>query len=262
MFVQNKRSDFQRLTFPSIVKLLTRGENSLRNEGSRITRQLKIAAKGAAGLANSARLLLRRYVQELSMIKQILYKLGLCQEQNNGFQEIEYSATGTPEENSQKLIEAVTFGNEWIRKRSQSDYEQIGAFFTVVLLIEHKLVDLLSSFDPQISNKMLGRKIDTFKEFLKAFEFSEKDEREHYRSLISPLKVLKNIRDAMAHDIKRSKITPKDLSELTACLEKNREDLHGNIELADNDQDKVFLIITSFGFYISQEIAKLKVKIE
>jgi hypothetical protein len=60
MFVQNKRSDFQQLTFPSIFILLTFGENALRSVSSRITRQLKITAKSAAGLANSARLLLRR----------------------------------------------------------------------------------------------------------------------------------------------------------------------------------------------------------
>ncbi len=196
------------------------------------------------------------------MIKQILNKLGLCRKQRTEYREIEYSLTGTPDENTRNLLEAVTYGNDWIRERTQSDYEQIGAFFTVVLLVEHKLVDLLSRFDPQIENKMLGRKIDSFKAFLKAFEFPEKNGLDHYRSLIAPLRTLKKIRDEMAHDITRLKILPNDLRELSTCLAKYRTDFYENTKLAEDDHTKVFLIITFFGFYISEELARLRVEIK
>jgi hypothetical protein len=47
-------------------------------------------------------------------------------------------------------------------RAKKEDYELVGMFFTIELLIEHKLVNLLKIIDDDIENKMLGSKIDVF----------------------------------------------------------------------------------------------------
>src|SRR5690606_27707357 len=66
------------------------------------------------------------------------------------------------------LLRKMTEGNEFLRGRTKEDYEFLGMFFSVVLMVELKLVNLLKNFDPEIESRMLGQKVDVFKDFLKA----------------------------------------------------------------------------------------------
>ena len=105
-------------------------------------------------------------------MERILNKFGYYKRKKpeRQYKKIQYKAPGTPEENSQRLIELTVQGNEWARNKGEDDYQLIGMFFTIVLLIEHKMINLLAIIDESIESRMLGEKIEIFKDFLKQYE--------------------------------------------------------------------------------------------
>ncbi|WP_202945529.1 hypothetical protein, partial [Halomonas sp. HAL1] len=86
----------------------------------------------------------------------------------NEYQKIAYSQPGTPDENSQKLLELVAEGNEWGRARTKESAEMLGHLFSCFLLIEHKLSLLLAGFCPDIESRMFGQKVQVFKDLVDA----------------------------------------------------------------------------------------------
>lgn len=196
------------------------------------------------------------------MLEMILNKLGYYKRANgNAYREIRYLEPGTPEENSERLLSLTADGHSWVQERTKEDYQFIGTFFTLVLLIEYKLSQLLIGFDPEIESKMFGRKIEVYKDFLKVYQPEEGEDVGDYRNLISPLKDIKKLRDAMAHDIAKSKFAYKDIRHIENYVNKMRPDLFSNVKDCNDEDAKSMGVIAIFGFIFAVEIAKLRMSI-
>lgn len=196
------------------------------------------------------------------MLEKILNKFGYYKKLNgNSYKEIRYAVSCTPEENSEKLSKLTADGYEWVQQRSKEDYQFIGTFFTIVLLIEYKLSQLLIEFDPEIDYKMFGRKVDVYKDFLKTYKPEEDDKIEDYRNLISPLKDIKKLRDAMAHDISKSKFVYDDIKHIANYVDKMRPDLFNSVKDCEDEDAKSIGVVAIFGFVFAVEIAKLRMSI-
>ena len=178
------------------------------------------------------------------------------------YKKVRYKQPETPEENSQRLIELTAQGNEWARNKDKDDYQLIGMFFTIVLLIEHKMANLLVSIDDHIENKMLGGKIDTFKDFLKHYEPEEDESIDEYRLLLQPLNEIKSIRNSMAHDITQPLFNYHALKQVDSYVKKRRPDMYEKLKECDDEKAKCIGILATFGFIFSSEIAKLRICIE
>lgn len=196
------------------------------------------------------------------MLEKILNKLGYYKKVNgNSYKEIRYLKPGTPEENSERLLKLTADGHDWIQKRTKEDYQFIGAFFTIVLLIEYKLSQLLIGFDSEIESKMFGKKIEVYKDFLKAYQPEEDEDVGDYRNLISPLKDIKQLRDAMAHDITKSKFAYKDIKYIENYVSKMRPDLFDGVKDCEDEDAKSICVIAIFGLVFAVKIAKLRISI-
>lgn len=177
------------------------------------------------------------------------------------YKEIQYREPESPEENGKKLKELMVEGNEWARNKSTEDYQLIGMFFTVILMIEHKMLNLLKSIDDTVERKMLGEKIEVFKEFLKKYEPESEDELQGYKLLIQPLNELKKIRNAMAHDITKPVFCYKDLTQVDSYVKKRRPDMYDKFQDCEDERARCLALISTFGFVFSFEIAKLRLVI-
>ena len=197
-------------------------------------------------------------------MEKILNKFGYYKRKkpDRQYKAIQYKTPGTPEENSQRLIELAVQGNEWARNKEKDDYQLIGMFFTIVLLVEHKMISLLTVIDESIENRMLGEKIDTFKYFLKQYEPEEDERIEEYRLLIQPLTEIKNIRNSMAHDITQPLFCYSALKQVDSYVKKRRPDMHARFKDCDDEKAKCIGLLATFGFIFSYEIAKLRLGIE
>lgn len=197
-------------------------------------------------------------------LEKILNKFGYYKRKKpeRKYKKIQYKTPGTPEENSKRLIELTVQGNEWARNKEKDDYQLIGMFFTIVLLIEHKMVNLLAIIDDAIENRMLGEKIDVFKDFLKQYEPEEDEYIEEYRLLLQPLTEIKSIRNSMAHDITQPIFDYGSLKQVDSYVKKRRPDMHANIKDCEDEKAKCIGLLATFGFIFSFEIAKLRVCIE
>ena len=167
---------------------------------------------------------------------------------------------GTPEENTQELLRLVAEDFELVTRRVDADHRFMGRFLGIMLLIEKKISSLLEMVDPDLENKTLGRKIDTYRDFVSELErLGELDEEEvaHYRSLIGPLRELADIRGRMAHDLGYSEFGLAQIRQTTGIGRSLRPDLARAVELA-NDDDKPLVAIANFGFIISTETAELR----
>ncbi|MCA0950171.1 hypothetical protein [Shewanella chilikensis] len=136
-----------------------------------------------------------------------------------------------------------------------------GDVFSIVLMVEHKLVNLLLRFDPDIESKMFGQKVDVFKDFLKAYEPSEDDDMEVYNLLIQPLSQIKSVRNTLAHDIKSPLFTSKDINQVISYIKQRRPDLHKKYKDCNDDRGVCIGALASFVFIFSFEIAKLRISI-
>lgn len=196
------------------------------------------------------------------MIEKLLNKFGYYKkQQSNPYHEIRYAEPGTPEENTERLLRLVADGHYWVGSKTKEDYQFIGMFFTIVLLIEYKLSKLLIGFDPEIESKMLGRKVDIFKDFLKVYEPEEDEDVSVYRNLISPLKDIKKLRDAMAHDISKSKFGYEEIKHVGSYVSKMRPDLFDKVKDCKDEDAKSIGVTLTFGFVFAEEIAKLRMSI-
>lgn len=193
------------------------------------------------------------------MLKKILNKLGYYKKANGIYREIRYFEPSTPKENSERILKLTADGHSWIQERTQQDYEFIGKFFTIVLLIEYKISQLLVDFYPEIESKMFGKKIEVYKDFLKAYQPKEGENIDGYRNLISPLRDIKELRDAMAHDISKSKFAYKDIKHIQNYVNKMRPDLLSSLK--ESKDENPIGVIVAFGFIFTVELAKLRMSI-
>lgn len=193
-------------------------------------------------------------------MERILNKFGYYKRRKpkRQYKKIEYKTPGAPDENSQRLIELTVEGNEWARNKEEDDYRLIGMFFTIVLLIEHKMINLLAVIDELIESRMLGEKIDVFKDFLKLYETEEGESIEEYRLLIQPLNEIKKIRNSMAHDITQRIFSYGSLKQVDSYVKERRPDLHAHFKNCEDEKAKCIGLLATFGFIFSFEISKLR----
>lgn len=174
-----------------------------------------------------------------------------------------YREPESPEKNTQRLKEIVAEGNKWIRARTQESNAKTGVFFSIVLLIEHKLSHLLTCIDPDIKESMLGKKIDTFKLFINIYEFEDQAEKKEFRELLPPLHEVKNIRNKLAHDLMKSSIEFKELPRTLAYVRKWDKDFFNNVlSKIEDDSEKSCVLLAKFGFMFSVELAHVAMTVE
>jgi hypothetical protein len=159
------------------------------------------------------------------------------------------------------LLEKMTEGNEFLRGRTKEDYEFLGMFFSVVLMIELKLVNLLKNFDPEIEFKMLGQKVDVFKDFLKEYVPEEEEDMNEYRNLMQPLSQIKKVRNVLAHDVKSPIFKSSDINHVVTYIKNRRPDLYEKFKDCIEDRGISIAALASFVFIFSFEIAKLRVSL-
>ncbi|EKO3660517.1 hypothetical protein M3906_003433 [Vibrio metschnikovii] len=176
---------------------------------------------------------------------------------------ITYREPESPEKNTQRLKEIVAEGNNWFRARTQDSNAKTGVFFSIVLLIEHKLSHLLTCIDPDIKESMLGKKIDTLKSFINIYEFEDKAEKKEFRELLPPLHEVKNIRNKLAHDLIKSSIEFKELPRTLAYVRKRDKDFVNNVlGKIEDDGEKSCVLLAKFGFMFSVELAHVAMTVE
>ncbi len=197
------------------------------------------------------------------MIEKLMNRFGYYKKtkRENIYTPIEYREFDGGLDCGDLLLKKMTEGNYLLRGRSKEDYEFLGMFFSIVLMIEHKLVNLLSRFDPSIESKMFGQKVDVFKGFLRAYEPSEDDDMDAYKSLMQPLSQIKAVRNTLAHDIKAPLFTSGDINQVVSYMKKRRPDLHEKYKDCDDDKGVSIGALASFVFIFSFEIAKIRVSI-
>lgn len=192
-----------------------------------------------------------------------MFKWLQCGSKNksNEYQKIVYSQPGTPEENTQKLKELIVEGNEWGRSRTKESAEMLGHLFSCFLLIEYKLSLLLVSFCSDIESRMFGQKIQVFKDFIKEVEKTcpYEFDAQHHRNMIAPLKQIKKLRDALAHDITVISPSSVDLKQVHAFVSKFRPGLAASYAEAESEDLKAIGGIATFAFILSVELGKLRI---
>lgn len=168
---------------------------------------------------------------------------------------------GTPEENTAELLQLVTEDFEIVRSRNDETNLFVGRFFGFVLLIESKLESLLTSIDPDVGSKMLGKKIDLFRRLIKELEKPEfgydEDEMERYRELIEPLREIAKIRNHMAHDLRYTKFQLKDVVKLSKLVKKRKPSLYYGVTTAPRNM-KPLIAVAAFGFIVSERTSILR----
>lgn len=185
-------------------------------------------------------------------------KLGYKKIYKKQYNPIEYQEPGTPEENSKAHLKAVTIGHQWLQGRTTKDYELMGMFFSIVLLIEFKLNDLLLKFDPEIEDRTFGVKIDVYKDFIKNYITCEGEDINEYKSVIESLKKIKDIRNGMAHDISKFRISLNDIKVIEKYIKKRRPDLYESVKNCEDENVKVIGVVSVFGFVFSTIIGNIR----
>lgn len=199
----------------------------------------------------------------IDSVEKVLNKFGYYKrKKDRNYKPIKYIESDVPLDMGDRLKHMMVEGNEWARNREKEDYELVGMFFTIVLLIEHKMVNLFSIIDDGIESRMLGEKIEVYKDFLKLYEPEEGEDIEDYRRLVQPLNEIKKVRNALAHDITRPNFTYKELTQTDSYVKKHRPDMYDKFKESEDDRAKCLALLATFGFVFSFEIAKLRVAIE
>lgn len=178
------------------------------------------------------------------------------------FNPVSYRAPGTPEQNSARLAELLTQDFEPVRDRTDNQCMAFGRFMSVVLLLERKMVRLLVDFDGQIERHMFGRKLEVYKAFLNAVDWRRAALTEgDYRSIISPLKEIKRIRDTMSHDLSITSFRYSDLRQTVGYINARRPDLAASFSECEDEQVKCLGAVMVFGFVFSEQIAHLQLRV-
>lgn len=198
---------------------------------------------------------------ELKILDKIFKKLGyIKQAKAKSYKEIQY--LNDIESFEDRLLTLTVHGNEFGRARSMEDYQVLGMFFSILLLVEYKLANLLQCIDDNIGAKMLGQKIDVFKDFLKIYQWFEDEDVEEYRNLLQPLVEINKLRGQLAHDLTKVGILSTELRMTKAYMLKRRPDLYDKIKDCDDEQAFCLGLLSIYGFVFSYEIAKLGVNID
>lgn len=168
---------------------------------------------------------------------------------------------GTPEENSEDLIRIVTTEFDAIRGRGDPENLFIGRFMGLMLLIEAKLDNLLEKVDPELDGKMIGRKIDVFKDLLRELlrldTGYDQEDVQMYRDLIGPLRELVGIRNHMAHDLRYIVFGLEDVPETLAYVRRRRPNWGDNVDDAPVEF-KALMAVHFFGFLFCERLAFLE----
>lgn len=162
---------------------------------------------------------------------------------------------------SDLLLRKMAEGNEFLRGRTKEDYEFLGMFFSIVLMVELKLVNLLKEFDPEIESKMLGQKVDVFKDFLKEYVPAEEEDMSEYRNLMQPLSQIKKVRNGLAHDLKSPLFKSADINHVVTYVKNRRPDIYEKFKGCEEDRGISIAALASFVFIFSFEIAKLRISL-
>lgn len=177
------------------------------------------------------------------------------------YKEIRYIESDEPIDVGDRLLRLTAEGNEWARNRQKEDYELVGMFFTIVLLIEHKMENLLTVIDDDIAGRMLGEKIEVYKDFLKLYQPTEDEDIQDYRLLVQPLNEIKKIRNVLAHDVTKPNFSYSDIKQTDSYVKKRRPDMYDKFKGCEDEKAKSIALLATFGFIFSFEIAKLRVGI-
>jgi hypothetical protein len=168
--------------------------------------------------------------------------------------------SGTPEQNSERLKEAIARHFEHARNRTDDQNLMLGRFFGILLLVERKLVQLLERFDPAVGDKTLGGKLRVFKDFLNELDqhYEIDDvEPQDYRNLLAPLNEIKRIRDSMAHTISKTTFVADEITQTSAYVRRKRPDLHDAATSATTETERCMALVAAFGLVFSIEIGAL-----
>ena len=168
---------------------------------------------------------------------------------------------GTPEENTEELLELVARDFDAMRSRTDEVNLFIGRLMGGVLLIELKLESLLVKVDPDIGEKMLGRKIDTLarllNELAKPDYGYERHEIEYYRELLEPLREVSRLRNRMAHNLRYTKFQLKDVPQTVKLVRRRKRYLDDAMKAAPKGL-KPLVAVMNFGFIVSEQTAMLQ----
>lgn len=180
------------------------------------------------------------------------------------YNDILYSAPGTPEENTNKLKLLIVEGNEWGRNRTRENTEMLGHLFSCFLLIEYKLELLLNAFCPSISSLMFGQKIKVYKDFISEVEKTcpYEFDAQYYRNIVAPLMQIKKLRDTLAHNIKVIDPSTIDLRQVHSFVKKIRPDLALSYSQAESENLRAVGGVACFSFLISVDLGKLRIYLE
>jgi hypothetical protein len=200
-------------------------------------------------------------VKIMSVIRKI--KDWICGRRQNQYKTIQYHNPGTPEQNAKRLTAILAQDFEWVRDRTDDQCQLIGRFMSIVLLIERKLVRLTRGFDEQIEGRMLGRKIDVYKDFINDFDWGGTDlEKEEYRALIGPIKEINDIRRSMAHNLSKVSIDYSELKQTVDYIKRRRPDLYKTFAEAEDEGLKCIGAVAVFGFMFSDKLARIQCEVQ
>jgi hypothetical protein len=184
----------------------------------------------------------------------------LKRRKNESYLPLRFRQPGTPDENTERLKEAVARHFEHARNRTDEQNLIVGRFFGTILLVERKLVQLLERFDPEVEGRTFGEKLRVFKDFLNELDnHYEIDgiDREKYRNLLGPLREIKGIRDSMAHTLAKTTFSFKEIRQTSAYTKRKRPDLVEAAMSFPNEADRCVALVAAFGFVFSVEIGFL-----
>lgn len=186
-----------------------------------------------------------------------------CGAKRHSYKRIRYRKPGTAEQNTERLLQLTTQDFVCVRDRTDYQCQLVGRFMSVVLLIERKLVRLMTDFDEQIEERMFGRKIEVYKDFLKAFDWGSSDlEIEDFRAVIGPMREIKAIRNSMAHDLSKVSIEYPELKQTVSYISNRRPDLYKTFSESKDESLKCFGAVTVFSFLFSNQLAGIQCEIQ
>ena len=168
---------------------------------------------------------------------------------------------GSPEGNTEELLQLMTKDFNLIRGRNDKTNLFVGRFFGAILMIELKLESVLMKVDPEIESSMLGKKIDVYSRLLKVLATQpygfEADEIATYRSFIGPLRELSKIRNKMAHDLSYTRFGLVDIPEVVKLVKRRKPSLMVAAKSVPRDF-KPIIAVHYFAFMVAENAASLQ----
>ena len=108
---------------------------------------------------------------------------------------------------------------------------------------------------------MLDGKLCSFKDFLKLFRDADEEfEIDDYRRFLPALNEIKDIRNAMAHDLAKTGIDSSELRQARQLIQGLRPDMC-KFDECESENVKSLAILLVFTFVFCDEIAKLQIEV-